>query len=317
MQRKSQGFTLMEVLIVVAIIAFLVAVAIPTFINQLSSARDDADLANMRSAYAAASTQYMIDQDREEEVTGNRTYYFDGNALATSLPSGYVGYGQSNKKASVIWKDAPVAIKGTPHPGDVSGYIAVIIGDSGVQSIAWVTGTDFTGHDINTPAEYNSMSTDERYDHDLLLLNSLQNAVRSMTYGELKNLMASHNIKSVNAFGNHTCYENIAYSCIDEESGEIVVRENRILVPELFQAAGFDTEVDANSQYLITSIDLNDWHRNNNKYYIARFFIDAGTNIDSADPNAFASNAIVYLNDNGKGHHDFNHQERVDATNNS
>ncbi len=50
--KNSKGFTLMEMLIVVAIIAILVAIAIPAFSGQLEKAREAADMANVRSAYA-------------------------------------------------------------------------------------------------------------------------------------------------------------------------------------------------------------------------------------------------------------------------
>ena len=50
--KNSKGFTLMEMLIVVAIIAILVAIAIPTFTNQLEKAREATDMADLRSAYA-------------------------------------------------------------------------------------------------------------------------------------------------------------------------------------------------------------------------------------------------------------------------
>ena len=52
---NKKGFTLMEMLIVVAIIAILVAIAIPTFNNQLDKSRQAADIANIRVAYAEAS----------------------------------------------------------------------------------------------------------------------------------------------------------------------------------------------------------------------------------------------------------------------
>ncbi len=52
--RERKGFTLAELLIVVAIIAVLVAVAIPVFTAQLERARQAADLANIRSSYAEA-----------------------------------------------------------------------------------------------------------------------------------------------------------------------------------------------------------------------------------------------------------------------
>ena len=47
-----RGFTVAELLIVVAIIAVLVGVAIPVFNNQAERAREATDLANVRSAYA-------------------------------------------------------------------------------------------------------------------------------------------------------------------------------------------------------------------------------------------------------------------------
>ena len=53
---REKGFTLAELLIVVAIIAVLVAVAIPVFTTQLENARDVTTLANLRTAYAEAST---------------------------------------------------------------------------------------------------------------------------------------------------------------------------------------------------------------------------------------------------------------------
>lgn len=57
MKKSREGFTLAELLIVVAIIAVLVAVAIPIFGSQLEKSREAADLANVRAAYAKVLTE--------------------------------------------------------------------------------------------------------------------------------------------------------------------------------------------------------------------------------------------------------------------
>ena len=64
-KKKSgkKGFTLMEMLIVVAIIAILIAIAIPTFTNALNKARQATDEANLRSYYAEEISAYLLEND--------------------------------------------------------------------------------------------------------------------------------------------------------------------------------------------------------------------------------------------------------------
>ncbi|MBR1573132.1 MAG: prepilin-type N-terminal cleavage/methylation domain-containing protein [Lachnospiraceae bacterium] len=54
---NRKGFTMAELLIVVAIIAVLVAIAIPIFTTQLEKAREATDVANIRAAYAEAAAE--------------------------------------------------------------------------------------------------------------------------------------------------------------------------------------------------------------------------------------------------------------------
>lgn len=58
---KSNGFTLAELLIVVAIIAVLVAISIPIFTTQLEKAREATDLSDVRSAYAEVMMAAITD----------------------------------------------------------------------------------------------------------------------------------------------------------------------------------------------------------------------------------------------------------------
>ena len=59
LRKNQKGFTMAELLIVVASIAVLVAVAIPTFSSQLENARQATDLANIRSSYAEAMAEAL------------------------------------------------------------------------------------------------------------------------------------------------------------------------------------------------------------------------------------------------------------------
>lgn len=58
-KENKKGFTLAELLIVVAIIAVLVAISIPIFTSQLEKSRDAVSVANLRSAYAEAQSTIL------------------------------------------------------------------------------------------------------------------------------------------------------------------------------------------------------------------------------------------------------------------
>lgn len=60
MKKNNKGFTLMEMLIVVAIIAALVTIIIPTINKSVDKANQAADNANVRSAIAIVSTNYLL-----------------------------------------------------------------------------------------------------------------------------------------------------------------------------------------------------------------------------------------------------------------
>ena len=55
----------MEMLIVIAIIAVLIAIAIPLFSSQLEKTREATDLTNVRSAYAQVSAEALLGDHRD------------------------------------------------------------------------------------------------------------------------------------------------------------------------------------------------------------------------------------------------------------
>lgn len=70
-RENKKGFTLAELLVVVAIVGILVAISIPVFTAQLSKARKATNQANLRAAKAAAVAQYLTDVDN----TASNKYY--------------------------------------------------------------------------------------------------------------------------------------------------------------------------------------------------------------------------------------------------
>ena len=93
--KSSKGFTLMEMLIVVAIIAVLVAIAIPTFTTSLNKARVATDEANIRSGYAAFMAKIMS----EDEVPAKDTEYYlnkDGTLFWTYTDISYQCFGNQS-----------------------------------------------------------------------------------------------------------------------------------------------------------------------------------------------------------------------------
>jgi type IV pilus assembly protein PilA len=61
-ERDEEGFTLIELMVVVLIIAILIAIAIPTFLGARQRAQDRAAQSNLRNALTAEKTYYTDQQ---------------------------------------------------------------------------------------------------------------------------------------------------------------------------------------------------------------------------------------------------------------
>lgn len=141
-RRNRKGFTLAELLIVVAIIAVLVAISIPIFTSQMTKAKIAVDQSNVRSAKAAAAAEYMTNDE-----SGTVTYLYDGSKVInlkssnsasdlsslTSLLS-KEGYGKADGKDN---SKEETGAKGSPK----GGYVEVTIdGDKNNKiSAEWVS----------------------------------------------------------------------------------------------------------------------------------------------------------------------------------
>jgi type IV pilus assembly protein PilA len=134
MKRDQKGFTLAELLVVVAIIAVLVAVSIPIFAAQTDKAKAATDEANVRAAKAAAVTDYL-----SNGYSGDVTYYYDainGTATTDSTAASKIqGYGKSSKDL------ADDNATGIPNNDGTANIVAFTIKADGTQTAVWQSGT--------------------------------------------------------------------------------------------------------------------------------------------------------------------------------
>ncbi len=113
-RRNNKGFTLIEMLIVVGIIAILVAVSIPMVNSSLEKTRVATDMANERAAIAESMIMYL---SGEMHGYGGKQMYYDaehGTIVPDDVDVDLTPYGQcSGHKNGVIW--IMVTEEGTPY----------------------------------------------------------------------------------------------------------------------------------------------------------------------------------------------------------
>lgn len=84
--QNKKGFTLMEMLIVVAIIAVLVAIAIPVFNGALTKSKEAADVANVRATYAEWQTAMLTENTK---APADKDAFLKGPAGTDTLTLNY------------------------------------------------------------------------------------------------------------------------------------------------------------------------------------------------------------------------------------
>lgn len=206
MKKANKGFTLAELLIVVAIIAVLVAISIPIFSGQLEKARQATDKANARSAYAAAVANWLTDPKSE-----STTYTYTG-ADAVEGNTAVHPYGKSSTDSS-SWENMPFKISGVPK----DSYVTVTIDKDGIATLRWGSGygtlwAGISGKKIDTSSGGNWYSTDsssiknkktayddirkisnsKRREADLDVLNSLASYFNSLNTQQLKDILGEN-----------------------------------------------------------------------------------------------------------------------------
>lgn len=125
---NKKGFTLMEMMIVVAIIAILVAIAIPTFTGSIEKAKKATDDANFRALKAIITAAYLSgDLTIEDIEEGEAVYYLkkDGESYTndpTEAIDAKTGDGKIGYKVSINSSTNSLIFEENRDPtGDTTG----------------------------------------------------------------------------------------------------------------------------------------------------------------------------------------------------
>ena len=145
---NRKGFTLAELLVVVAILGILVAISVPLFSSRMEAAKKSTDEANVRAAKAAAAAVLMSDEKLSDDNADAGTWYYDavnGKLVgADEKPS--KGYGQSTTAVEGA-VEAPKDDKGTARILEVKmtrgARGSAADNDSGIE-LKWVAPTSGT-----------------------------------------------------------------------------------------------------------------------------------------------------------------------------
>lgn len=116
-REANKGFTLAELLIVVAIIGVLVAISIPIFSKQLEKARDAVSISNIRAAYAQAMTDALTyngspTTGQKPYQEGNDKIYVDANGYVSAVVVEVKIESHSANAWSGLAKDLPFVLTG-------------------------------------------------------------------------------------------------------------------------------------------------------------------------------------------------------------
>jgi type IV pilus assembly protein PilA len=132
---QEEGFTLIELMVVVLIIAILIAIAIPTFLGARQRAQDRAAQSNARNALTAEKTIYTDSQAYTSSATTLSGVEPSLNFVADSAP----GTATPNQVAISVNAAGDVVWVGVKSKSNTCFYIQDTAGSPGTQY--WNSGT--------------------------------------------------------------------------------------------------------------------------------------------------------------------------------
>lgn len=140
--KKQGGFTLVEMLTVVAIIAILIAISIPMVTGALERARKATDAANARAAKAVMSIETLAETSATHTKGKVKAY----NALKGELEDSYSG------------------TKGYGKAAGVEGHVVYVVEWDNVVYYQWAATTAKPGDLTAAPASGDKWETEVKND---------------------------------------------------------------------------------------------------------------------------------------------------------
>jgi len=102
LNKKQKGFTLIEMVVVLAIIAVLIAIAVPQVLRQINNAKKNADIANAKTI-ATAIQQWVAEGNTFGSGTGSYSVVSETSPISSGLSS-YITGGVPKVRYNNSWK---------------------------------------------------------------------------------------------------------------------------------------------------------------------------------------------------------------------